>query len=233
MVKLVHLQHFQVFVPIRIIWNNLLVSLIIHTQIISPIAPIDLITIAQLQHLENKSWTLLNIILPTDQHNFSSGKESPPSLHRMLQSTIIANINVFHQLWRCLIPRYPRVWCPAGGGRDSAMAAFHWCWMFPRLAQPPPAPRTLQSADTPRQYLQFTPSPHFNTRKYLYLYFWQLPPIYRIMNHRTYIYRSIELSWRESWSLFLYCHHVSRTHNYRELTRMRMYGQTCEPEHFQ
>ena len=148
-----------------------------------------------------------------------------PPLHRMLPSTIIASTDVFHQC-EDVLPRYPRVWCPAGGGRDSAMAAFHWCWMFPRLAQPPPAPRTLQSADTPRQYLQFTPSPHFNTRKYLFWYFWQLPPIYRI----------IELSCRESWkswSLFLYCHHVSRTHNYRELTRMRMYGQTCEPEHFQ
>ena len=189
MVKLVHLQHFQVFVPIRIIWNNLLVSLITAHKS-SLIAPIDLITIAQLQHLENKSWTLLNIILPTDQHNFSSGKESPPSLHRMLPSTIIASTDVFHQC-EDVLPRYPRVWCPAGGGRDSAMAAFHWCWMFPRLAQPPPAPRTLQSADTPRQYLQFTPSPHFNTRKYLYWYFWQLQPIYGIIERRR---RSIELS---------------------------------------
>ena len=48
----------------------------------------------------------------------------PPPLHRMLPSTIIASTDVFHQC-EDVLPRYPRVWCPAGGGRDSAMAAFH------------------------------------------------------------------------------------------------------------
>ena len=77
----------------------------------------------------------------------------------MLPSTIIANINLLY-LCEDVLPPYPRVlaWCPAGGGRDSAMAAF-------------PRPASARAADTSisgDSSTIFTPSPHFNTRKYLY-----------------------------------------------------------------